>query len=141
MMKIRAAVTTLVALILIPALSMAGDVMLIGNPSVPVSELSTYDVQNIFLGNKITWKDGSEVVFVIQKDSAGHEIFLKRHLNKTPAQFSSYWIKQVFTGKGLAPPSKADDQEVINFVSQTKGAIGYVSTDTGLDKVKIISIK
>ncbi len=53
MMKIRVIATTLVAVILIPILSVAGDVVFIGNPSIPVSELSKHDIKSIFLGSKI----------------------------------------------------------------------------------------
>lgn len=140
-MKIRVMVTTLVAAILLPVLCLAGDVVVIGNPSVPTSVLSQYDVKNIYLGNKGTWDDGSELIFVVQKDSPVHEFFLKRYIQKSPPEFSNYWRKQIFTGKGFAPQSKTSDQEVIDYVSQTKGAIGYVSSDKSLAKVKIISVK
>lgn len=141
MMKIRVIIHTLVAVILIPVFSIAGDVMFIGNPSVPASELSSNDIKNIFLGSKITWSDGSEVIFVIQKKSTCHKLFLEKYIGKTPGQFSDYWRKLIFTGKGLAPLEKDSDQEIIKFVSQTEGAIGYVSPDSGRDNVKIISVK
>lgn len=141
MLKIRVSVTTLVAAILIPVISMAGDVVLIGNPSIPIGVLSKYDIKNIFLGSKLTWKDGSNIFIVIQRKNPCHKIFLKEFIDKTPAQFSNYWKKQIFTGKGIAPPAKKNDEEVIKFVSQTKGSIGYVSTDTGLKNVKIITVK
>lgn len=142
MMKNRVVVTTLVAAVLLFAeLSLGGNVVLIGNTSIPVSALNQTDINNIFLGGKNTWDDGSKVIFVIQKHSACHDIFLKNYINKTPSQFSSYWKKQVFTGKGFAPRSLDNDQEMIKFVSKTKGAIGYVSSDTGLDNVKVITVK
>lgn len=140
-MKVRILVTILVAVILIPVLSMAGEVVFIGNSSVPASTLNHYDVKNIFLGIKTLWDDGTEIVVVVQKDSSTHDEFLKKYIRKTSAQFSNYWKKQLFSGKGLFPQSKASDQEIINFVRQKKGAIGYVSTDTGLDNVKVISVK
>ncbi len=141
MMKIRVFATTLVAVILIPILSVAGDVVFIGNPSVPVSELSVYDIKSIFLGSKINWNDSSDLIFVTQKKSTCHELFLQKYINKTPSQYADYWKRQLFTGRGQAPKTMENDQEVITFVQQTKGAIGYVSTDTGLDKVKVLKIK
>lgn len=140
-MKVRLAVTILVAVMLIPVLSMAGEVVFIGNSSVPASTLSEYDVKNIFLGIKPLWDDGAEIILVVQTDSSAHDEFLKKYIGKTSAQFTNYWKKQLFSGKGLVPPSKASDQEIINFVRQNKGAIGYVSTDTGLDNVKVISVR
>lgn len=141
MLKIRVMVKTLVAVMLIPALSMAGDVVFIGNPSVPTTVLNKYDVKNIFLGAKTTWDDGSEIIFVVQKDSDCHTLFLKKYIRKTTAQFSEYWKKRIFTGKGLAPQSKANDEDIIKFVRETNGAIGYVSSDAGLENVKIIRVR
>jgi len=141
MMKIRVFVTTLVTAILIPVISMAGSVVLIGNPSVPASALNKYDVKSIFLGDMSAWDDGSEIIIVVQKDSTAHKTFLRNYINKTPIQFKNYWKKQVFTGKGFAPPSRDGDKEIIDFVTQTKGAIGYVSSDSGLENVKIIKVR
>lgn len=140
-MKIKVIVAALVAVMLLPVLCAAGGVVVIGNPSVPASALSKQDVGNIFLGNKTVWDDGSKITFVIQKDSAGHETFLKEYISKTPAQFANYWKKQVFTGKGSSPQSLQSDEEMIKFVSETKGAVGYVSSGTGLNNVKTISVR
>lgn len=140
-MKIKIIVAALVAVMLAPVLALAGGVVVIGNASVPTSALSRQDISNIFLGNKTAWDDGGKITFVIQKDSAGHEIFLKEFIGKTPSQFANYWKKQVFTGKGSSPQSLDSDQEMIKFVGETKGAVGYVSSGVGLNNVKTISVR
>lgn len=140
-MKIRVVLATISAILLFPVLSAAGDMIIIGNPSVSTSELRKQDVKYIFLGMKTKWNDGSKIVFVIQKDSDTHKNFLENYIMKTPFQFSNYWKKQIFTGKGSSPQSLESDQAIINFVSETNGAIGYVSSSTSLDNVKSIRIK
>lgn len=140
-MKIRVIVAVMVALMLLPALSAASDVIVIGNPSVPVSDLRKKDISKIFLGKKVVWDDKSKIVVVIQSNADLHEKFLKEYVGKSPSKFAAAWKDLVFTGKRSAPKIFATDQEMIKFVSETKGAIGYVSTGTTLDKVKTISVK
>lgn len=140
-MKIRIIIAAIVMSMIIPTLSIAGDIVVICNPSVTKSVLSKQDVKNIFLGKKTTWSDDNKIHFVTQKDSAIHGIFLKKYVGKSASQFSNYWKKQVFTGKGSTPQSYTSDQEVIKFVSETSGAVGYISSDTGLDNVKTIKVR
>ncbi len=140
-MKIRLIAAVIVAVMLSPVLSAAEDVVLIGNPSIPESTLTKYEVNNIFLGKKIAWADQTKIIFAIQETSDVHKAFCKAYLNKSPSHFSNYWKKKLFSGKGLQPKVLSGDQEMIEFVSVTKGAVGYVSSNTPLDKVKTIRIK
>lgn len=141
MMKIRVIIAAVVAIMLAPALSSAGNVILISNPSVQISTLSKQDVGFIFLGKKKDWDDGAKIFFAIQKDSQSHRDFLKNYIHKNPPHFSNYWKKQVFTGKGTWPRSFDSDQEMVKFIAETKGAIGYVSDQVNLANVKTISVK
>ncbi len=140
-MRIRAIVATAVFLFALPALSAAGNIILICNPSAATSVLSKKDVGYIFLGKRTTWNNRDKITFAIQKESPIHEIFLKKFVNKTPIQFANFWKKQIFTGKGSLPKSFSSDQEMIKFISETKGAIGYVSAESDLKNVNPISIK
>lgn len=141
MRKIRIIIAIIVASMVIPGLATAGDPVLICNPSVQESALSKQELKNIFLGKKTTWKDNSKAIFVIQKNAPVHKVFLKKYVDKTTSQFANYWKKRVFTGKGASPQSLPSDQEVIKFVSETSGAVGYVSSGVGLDNVKTIKVK
>ena len=59
----------------------------------------------------------------------------------TDRQFSIYWKRLIFTGKGTPPTSFASDEKVVAFVARTPGAIGYVSTKAELKDVKTIKIQ
>lgn len=140
-MKTKVIIALMAVIMLSPILSLAGDVVIICNPSVKVSTLGKSDVNNIFLGRKSTWDDGTSIVFAIQKDLDVHKSFLDGFMDKTPSQFVLFWKKIVFTGKGSSPQTVDNDLEMIKFVGETKGAIGYVSAKAGLENVKNISVK
>ena len=139
MMKIILIVFIMV-LGIIPAVCLAGDVVVIANPSVYETTLSKKDICNIYLGEKTTWNDSSKITFVVLTGDT-HDTFLKSFVNKTEAQFNTFWKKQVFTGKGSPPKELNSDQAMVEFVAQTRGAIGYVSADADVSKVKPITIK
>ena len=140
-MRIRVVIAIIVGLVLIPHFAVAGDVVFIGHEQNPVVVLSRQEVRYIFLGQMREWSDGSKIVFAIQKEGATQERFLDGYIGKSSFQFSNYWKKQVFTGKCSQPRSFQNDQEMMKFVSETRGAIGYVSSDTNLKNVKTVRVK
>ena len=140
-MKIKVIIAAVVAIVLIPVFSVAGDVVLIGNRSITESALSSKDIGNIYLGKKTLWQDGAKIVFVVRKEAEINKTFLKEYVHKSPSQYDRHWKKLIFTGKGFAPQAFESDQALIKFVSETRGAIGYVSPGSKLENVKTISVK
>lgn len=118
----------------------SSDVVVIVNKSVQENSLSSNAIKNIFLGNKSVWDNGQKVQFLTLNSGDIHEIFLKKYVNKTASQFNSYWIKQVFTGKGKSPKSFDSENALVEYVSTKDGAIGYVSKETDTSSVKVITV-
>ena len=114
-------------------------VLIIANNSVSQESLNKEELQNIFLGKTVKWPDNTGIQFVTTETDA-HEEFLKMYINRSSSQFRNYWRKMVFTGKGRKPKAFKNDAEIIQFVSETSGAIGYVGTDAALKNVKVITV-
>jgi ABC-type phosphate transport system substrate-binding protein len=115
-----------IALLIAAAPAIAAETV-IANKDVGTAELSAADLGGMVEGKKSNWPAGAKVVLVIQPDSPAHEEFLKSCSSKSPSQFAITWKKIVFTGKGSAPISCANDAEVVAKVASTPGAIGYVA--------------
>jgi ABC-type phosphate transport system substrate-binding protein len=140
-MNLKLVISGLMAVMLvIPGMAIAGDIVVIGNKSVAESRLSKNDIKKIYLGTKTTWSDNQKIVFVIQDNTSISDEFLKTYVKKSASQFSSYWKSKVFTGQGTPPKSFASDEELVQFIAQTEGAMGYVSSNEGLDNVKILKV-
>lgn len=118
----------------------AGEMYVITNKAVPDSSLSQAELKNIFLGKKVRWADNQRIDCVAQKDTPCHESFLQNYVQKNPFQFNNYWKKQIFTGKGQPPRTFATEQELIDYVSRTSGAIGYSCTRPDAGRVNILSV-
>lgn len=127
--------------LLTPVLSPASEVVIITNKDVKMSTLTRGDVRQIFLGKIINWANGGKIVFVVQHGTDASEYFLRSYLRKNAYDYNVFWKKQVFTGKGKAPRSFSSDEEVIQFVSEIPGAIGYVSSDADTEKVSIVTVQ
>ena len=115
------------------------DVLIIANKNVSEDSISKEDVKNIFLGNTVKWKDKSSISFVILKNDV-HRAFLKEYIKRSSSQYGNYWKKMVFTGKGRQPRAFETEKELIRYVAETDGAIGYINKGTEMMNVKTINV-
>lgn len=128
------------ALFLSTACPAASEVVLICNKDVPDAALSRDDVQQIFLGRKTRWSDGSKITFGVLKGGDVHDAFLRTYLNKTESQFTMFWKKMVFTGKGRLPESFETPEALRDYVVATPGAVGYIPVDLSTDSIKTLPV-
>lgn len=113
---------------------------IIVNAKSSAPSLDDDDMRSYFLGKKTTWSDGSRVVVVVLRDGASHDALLKL-LGKSSSQFSTGWKKLIFTGKGAMPEQVDSEDELVEFVARTPGAIAFVDAGKVKDGVKAVSIK
>lgn len=119
--------------------TLAADILLVCNKGVAASSIAPDDIKRIYLGKMSRWEDGTKVNFVLLKDET-LKPFLSTYVKKSPKQFAKFWKKQVFTGKGKMPPTLSKAREVVDFVANTQGGIGFVPAGTSTDQVKVLSI-
>ena len=119
------------------------EVIIIVNSNLKVTQLDKKDVQDIFLGKKITWPDDkeTEIKFVLISDADFHSEFVKDYTHKSTAQFKRYWNNMVFTGKGMMPKNIDSMEALIQYVSQTDGAIGYITPGEPMEGVEVLDVK
>lgn len=127
-------------LIVLFAAQVRADVIIIANNSVTEKKLERESLERIYLGKKSQWSDGSKVVPVVLKTGTVHSSFLKRYLDRDASQFSTYWKQVVFTGRGVPPKSFPNETNLVKYVNETPGAIGYVSTMPTAENVHKIDV-
>jgi len=112
------------------------------NPANLQSSISKNGLNAIFYMRLRNWSDGSPVtVFVLQDDNALHKQFCKQRLNVFPHQMRKGWNKLIFSGTGQAPMLLNSKEEMLAKVSQTPGAVGYISGKDLTADVKILEIE
>ena len=120
--------------------------LLVANNSISRDALSKDDVRAIFLGKKSA-VGKEDVVIATLAYGEIHRNFLKEVVKKNTSQYSAHWKKILFTGKGKMPQVFKTEKELLVFLSNTRGAIGYVSKAASGDprvrngSVRIIAVQ
>ena len=147
-MKSRIVIIVLFSsLLLSGGLSHAGEDLsfkVIINASNPNSKLTPQEISKLFLKKVKRWKESDEAVLPVDlvADSTVREDFSKEIHGRKIVSIKAYWQKKIFSGRDVPPPEKASDKEVLKYVEENAGAIGYVAVSTAInqDKVKVITI-
>jgi ABC-type phosphate transport system substrate-binding protein len=117
-----------------PAQTRAAGYVVIAHPNLAGTAISGNDMRGIFLG-AVTRVGGRSVQPVVARSGDAHKLFVADRLGKTESGLQNYFRTLVFTGKGSPPKSFATTDEIIQYVANTEGAIGYVSLDADLTGV------
>jgi ABC-type phosphate transport system substrate-binding protein len=127
---------TLLLLISLPAAVAAP--VIIGNPSVPALDRTT--VERIYTG-RVVEVGGMRVTPVnLPPGNAIRESFLRDFLAQDEDKYSGYWTVRRYVGKGTPPKELNSSAAVIEYVSKTEGAIGYVDSAEATAGVKVLLV-
>jgi ABC-type phosphate transport system substrate-binding protein len=118
----------------------AADIQIIANKGVSESTVSKDQLKRIYLGKMSRWSNGDKVDFCLVKTDIVEE-FTDQYLGYSANNYVKYWKKLVFTGKGSMPPFYDKAEDVVNFVANTKGAVGFVPAGVNTDSVKILNVE
>lgn len=119
----------------------AQEYKVIVNAANPISALSKDRVSKLFLKKLTRWEDDKSVLPVnLPPESPVRQKFSLEIHGKNIAAIKSYWQQRIFSGQGVPPPEKVTEKEVVNYVQENPGAIGYVSETALVDKIKVLKI-
>ncbi len=111
------------------------------NASNEVSSIETADVSKFFYKKKSKWEDGSKIKPVDQSRSSDvRKAFSEEVMGKSVSAIKGYWHQQIFSGRGVPPPEKKTDQDVISYVKENPGGIGYVTLGAPVGDVKVLTL-
>ncbi|MCC5926450.1 MAG: hypothetical protein JJU41_07800 [Bacteroidetes bacterium] len=116
--------------------------VVIVNNNNAVTELTKAELSEIFLKTKVRWDDGVSIIPVdLNARSTVREDFTQEIHGRRVAAIRTHWQQAAFSGGGTAPPERNSDADVIQFVRDNPGAIGYISSETPPTGVKVIIVK
>ena len=117
---------------LLPLESSAIDV--ITHSEVKDTSLTSLQLRRIFTMRQSRWSDNTPIsIFVLPSQHDIHQRFSKEHLKIFSYQLNRIWHKLTYSGLGVAPTIVQSEQELVQAVINTPGAIGYLH-DTELIK-------
>jgi ABC-type phosphate transport system substrate-binding protein len=112
------------------------------HPKNPITSIDRELLRGAFLKKETTWSDGETIRPVdLSSRSSVRELFTRTILKKTTAQLRTYWAQQIFSGKGVPPPEAANANDVVVYVLEHPGAVGYVPADVDPRGARVIEVK
>lgn len=121
--------------------ALAAGYKVIVNNANATSTLAKKDLSQLFMKKTAKWSDGTPVVAVDQTEkSSAREKFTQEVHGKSVAAVKSYWQQQIFSGRDVPPVEKSSDAQVVAFVKQNAGAIGYVGEAADTAGVRVVTV-
>jgi ABC-type phosphate transport system substrate-binding protein len=111
--------------------SRAVAIEIVTHPQVTEISLTKSQLRRIYTMRQLRWSDDSAInVFVLPNQHDLHQRFAKERLQIFPYQLNRIWHKLTYSGLGVAPTVVASEKELIQAVTKTPGAIGYIDDGT-----------
>ena len=111
--------------------SSAVAIEIVTHPQVTEINLTKSQLRRIYTMRQLRWSDNSAIhVFVLPSQHDLHQRFAKERLQIFPYQLNRIWHKLTYSGLGVAPTIVTSEKELIQAVTSTPGAIGYIDEET-----------
>ena len=127
------------ALALMVPLVAAAELVVVVDSDSCVKQLSKTQVINIFLGHHRVLPCGKRarpVDLLTAKNEKPR--FYRLLVNREPDQMAAYWARLVFAGSTPPPMQAASARQVIRFVENNRGGIGYMDRQQVSGRVVIV---
>jgi ABC-type phosphate transport system substrate-binding protein len=122
--RIRSTLLLLTLVTFLFDLRAADGVVVIGHASI--KELTVTTVARIFTGRVIE-VDGVAVTAInANVGNPLREHFLRIYLGQDEDKYTAYWTVRRYIGKGASPREFGNTNDIIDFVTTTPGAVGYI---------------
>ncbi|GAB2180595.1 hypothetical protein DLREEDagrD3_08180 [Denitratisoma sp. agr-D3] len=99
-------------------------VVVIGNANL--AKLNPTQVERIYTGRTIEVNGVAVQPVDAVQGSALRKRFLETYLQQDEAKYIGYWTVRRYIGKGVPPREIGSVAELLDYVQNTPGAIGYV---------------
>src|SRR5579859_714175 len=115
----------------------------IASPEVAVSNLTIADLRKLFLGDKQFWTTKLCVALLIRAPVARERAVVLWNICKmSEAQFGQYWIGKTMRAECTRTPQQfTSNQQALNLVSNTPGAIAIVNAGQVPAGMKVLSVE
>jgi len=115
----------------------SAELVIIVHPGGPDS-ITKQQVRDIYLNRSSQMPDGQRAVaFELPSGNSMRDAFNERITERPDAWLTSFWSRQVLTGKGQPPTEMSSASGMKSVVSSTLGSIGYLDSTLVDDSVKV----
>lgn len=136
-------------LILVLALTLApgrasradeGSFQVIVHPDNPISSIDRDLLRRAYLKKVRDWGHGPTIRPIDLPHGAVRDRFTREVLKKSRSQLKNYWTQQIFSGKGVPPPTAKTIEDAIAYVLANPGAVAYLPADVDAGDAKVVRL-
>jgi ABC-type phosphate transport system substrate-binding protein len=117
-----------------------GQVAVIAHKGVSTDAIGKQQLLDFYTGDDRRWDDGVPVTVLDLKEKNEAKKALYQYLGKSTSRMKSIWIKRMLAGEGDPPEAMESEDEMLQKVASTPGAVGFVSESKVTNEVKILAI-
>lgn len=142
MKTLRIELLALAVLLSLPVAGAAAEPFkVVANTAVREASVSRDALSRMFLKKTTRWSGGHEIRPVQPRSDALRAAFADRVHDMSLGALRSYWTQMIFSGRDVPPVEKGTDEQVIAYVREHPGAIGYVSSGADTGGVKLLELR
>ncbi|WP_371322858.1 hypothetical protein VX159_10605 [Dechloromonas sp. ZY10] len=124
---------------LLPAGAPQAELVVVVNARSGVSAMTRGEVVNLFFGRSRQLFNGIEAqVADLQDAHPDRERFYRALVGKELADVNAYWSRQLFTGRLQPPPQLKTSEEMLRWVTERPGGVGYVDLRHADARVRVV---
>ena len=106
--------------------ALSAEVAVIAHPSVPAQDISRAQLLDLYMGDVKEWDNGEPIILIDLKPRTDIKQTFYDFLGKSASRMKSVWMKQMLTGEGRPPEAMSTQEDLLEKVASTPGAIGYI---------------
>jgi len=115
-------------------------VAVIAHKSVPVDTIKKSELLDFYTADIKKWINGDKVIVNDLKPKGEVKEIFYKFLGKTPSRMKSVWLKNMLSGEGDPPEALKSEEEMLQKIAATPGAIGFLSHTKVDNSVKTLMV-
>ena len=121
----------LVAAPFVHTIAAAEGIIVVANTTDNSIQLNRQQVRNLFMGGVIPY---DLTAVSLPPDNRNRVLFNTKVVGLTEARIQSYWAQMRFTGRKRAPREVNNESLLLDYLKESKGAVGYLPASATLPK-------
>ena len=115
-------------------------VAVIAHKSVPVDTIKKSELLDFYTADVKKWINGEKVIVNDLKPKGEVKKIFYKFLGKTPSRMKSIWLRNMLSGEGDPPEALKSEEEMLQKIAATPGAIGFLSHTKVDNNVKTLIV-
>ena len=95
----------------------SAEVAVIANPGVPVTQITSAQLLDLYTGDVKEWSNGLAIVVMDLKPKSSIKDAFYKFLGLSSSRMKSIWMKNMLSGEGQPPQAQATEQDILEKVA------------------------